>query len=131
MAASVLAEASGAEWATFIAALVSAAALLLTYLRPTKDTEARIRADGAVNDATEAKLLVDSAMAMAREAREEADAARERAGLAEARCGECQRDLLRLEREIHSLRLERDQIQAEAEGLAGIVDEKVIGDVSD
>lgn len=123
----LLAADNGPPWEVIIPALVTLAGLVMLYVRPTKDTEARTKADAALNTASVAERLVEGAMAMAKQSEARAEAA-------ERRCEECEGRIDTLRQRVRAcedhcaqLRAEAEQYRAEAEGLAEIVDERVIG----
>lgn len=93
---------------------------VLAYIRPTKDAEARQRSSDALAAAEINERQVNTALAMEKASRERADHLEERLDDVEVELRDCRETCSRC-------LLELAQLRAEAEGLAEIVDDRVLG----
>lgn len=110
------------EWGALAGAGVTLLLGILTFFRQSKDSTARKLAEKANQDVAGQQLVIDGALALAKEASEEASTARERAGMAEARATECTKGLRECEARSALLEARVEQMAGEIEGLASALD---------
>lgn len=116
----------GPPWAVLIPAAVTLIGIALMYLRPTKDAEARNKSQAALDATAINQMQLDNALAMQKAEAERADRLEERYGLQSARLDEVLERMRACEETCARLRVELAQHKAEAEGLAEIVDDRLL-----